>query len=139
MKKCFRRMSVVLACALACLAVYGKAVRAADDAVITADKTLVAAFEKGDKAALNKYLDPDFSWIDTDGVMTSGADALALGMKPKLGEGNDVQVREFKIGDSIIWLHLNSGPLYVGRGVGEALLRVEAAAHHGNHEARPRR
>jgi hypothetical protein len=37
---------------------------AADDAVVTADKAVVAALAKGDKAAAEKWLDPDFSWID---------------------------------------------------------------------------
>ena len=28
-----------------------------------------AAYEKGDTAAVNKWLDAEFTWIDTDGVM----------------------------------------------------------------------
>ena len=89
--------------------------RPADDAGDHRRQSADRRFRKKRQAAIHKYLDPDFSWIDTDGVMTSGEDALALGMKPKLDEGNDVQLREFKIGDSIVWLHLNSGNIYVGR------------------------
>jgi hypothetical protein len=37
-----------------------------EDAVVQADHAVVTAFEKGDKAALAKLLDADFSWIDTD-------------------------------------------------------------------------
>ena len=40
---------------------------AADDAVVTADKAVAAALAKGDKVAANKWLDPDFSWIDCRG------------------------------------------------------------------------
>ena len=139
MKHRFRISGAILVCALLWSSSHAVPARAADDAVITADKALVTAFEKGDNSALKKYLDPDFSWIDTDGVMTSGSDALALGMKPKLGEGNDVQVREFKIGDNIIWLHLNSGNIYVGRvwvkrASGWKLLHTTEIMKHGRDE-----
>jgi hypothetical protein len=41
----------------------------AADEVAAVDKALVAALDKDDKAAINKYLDNDFTWID-HGVMT---------------------------------------------------------------------
>ena len=40
-----------------------------DDAALKADRALAAAYEKGDKATVNKLLDADFTWIDTDGIM----------------------------------------------------------------------
>ncbi len=55
---------------------------AADDAVVTADKAVVAALAKGDKAAANKWLDPDFSWIDSEGIMWAKEDAFRGGLKP---------------------------------------------------------
>src|SRR5438477_6076597 len=70
----------------------GSKTRAADDPVATVDKALMTAFEKGDKAAFDKYLDPDFTWIDHDGVMVFRSGALALGMKPLVGEGKDVEI-----------------------------------------------
>jgi fermentation-respiration switch protein FrsA (DUF1100 family) len=55
---------------------------AADDAVIQADHALVQALEKGDKAAANNLLDPDFSWIDSEGAMWVKEDAFQAGLKP---------------------------------------------------------
>ncbi len=54
---------------------------AADDAVITADKAVVAALAKGDKVAANKWLDPDFSWIDSEGIMWAKDDAFRARLK----------------------------------------------------------
>ena len=89
--------------------------RAADDPVSTADKALVAAFEKGDKAALNKYLDADFTWIDHDGVMVFRTDALALGMKPLVGEGEGVDIVKHPYGDQVVWLQAHSGKNFASR------------------------
>ena len=36
----------------------------------------MAALAKGDKAAANKWLDPDFSWIDSEGIMWAKEDAF---------------------------------------------------------------
>ena len=42
---------------------------AEDDAVIAADKVVVAALAKADKVSADKWLDPDFTWIDSEGIM----------------------------------------------------------------------
>ena len=55
---------------------------------------MVAAVDQGDKAAINKYLDNDFTWIDRDGVMVFRPDALALSMKPLVGHGERVEIVE---------------------------------------------
>lgn len=93
----------------------GTEARAADDPVGAADKALVAAFEKGDKAALNKYLDSDFTWIDHDGVMVFRADALALGMKPLVGEGEGVEIVKHPYGDQVVWLQAHAGKDFAAR------------------------
>ena len=65
---------------------------AADDAVITADKAADAALAKGDKLAANKWLDPDFSWIDSEGIMWAKPDALRAGLKPLVPAGDDTKI-----------------------------------------------
>src|SRR5678815_5839751 len=54
----------------------------AEDAVVKADRALGMAYAKGDTSAVEKMLDPDFSWIDTDGIMTERTDVLRGGLKP---------------------------------------------------------
>jgi len=102
-------------CAGLAVALIGRPVAAADDAVRTADKALTAAFEKGDKASLNKYLDADFTWIDQDGVMVAREDALALGATPLVGEGDGVEIIERPYGDQVVWLQTRSGKNYAAR------------------------
>jgi hypothetical protein len=102
-------------CAAGLIAFASETAHAADDPVITADKALARAFEKGDKATLNKYLEPDFTWVDPDGVMVTRPDALALGMKPQVDYGEGVQIRENKIGERAVWLQLHAGNKYSGR------------------------
>ena len=53
-----------------------------DPAVTKADREVFAALTKGDKAAANKWLDPDFSWIDAQGIMWAKDDAFRAGLKP---------------------------------------------------------
>ena len=114
-----RRTMSILVVGLLCtgilLSLMTRSMAAADDAVILADKALMKAFDKNDKAMLDKYLDKDFSWVDPDGIMVERDDALALGMKPVVGDGSGVQVRENKIGDQVVWLHVTDGNKYVGR------------------------
>ena len=106
------RASVLMA---SLIALTSSSVPAADDPVLAADKSLMAAFAKGDRATVNKYLDRDFTWVDPDGILVTREDALALEMKPMVGEGKDVQVRENKVGDQVDWLHVNSGDKFDGR------------------------
>ena len=80
----------------------------ASDAVVQADQALVAAFYKGDKATVNKYLDADFSWIDTDGIMWAREDALRAGLKPLVPVASDVKITEHKYG-KVVWIQDNQG------------------------------
>jgi hypothetical protein len=81
---------------------------ATDDVAMQADRALAAAYAKGDTAAVTKYLDADFSWIDTDGIMWERPDVLRAGLKP-LVTGDDIKRIEFKYGDKVVWIQNNVG------------------------------
>jgi hypothetical protein len=93
----------------------GWSATAAGDPVATADKALMMAFEKGDKAALNKYLDADFTWIDREGVMVFRSDALALGMKPLVCQGEGIEIVEHPYGDQMVWLQAHRDKNFAAR------------------------
>src|SRR5690242_3966259 len=78
-------------------------VSAADDEVVTADRAVTIAFQKGDKATINKWVDPEFTWIDTDGIMWPLREALETGVKPLVPAGGDVKVLEHKYGN-VVWI-----------------------------------
>jgi hypothetical protein len=88
---------------------------AAEDAVVTADKAVVAAFAKGDKVAANKWLDPDFTWIDSEGIMWAKTDAFRAGLKPLVPVGTDTKIVEHKYGKSVVWIQWNQGNRYSAR------------------------
>jgi hypothetical protein len=89
--------------------------RAAEDAVVTADQAVVAALAKGDKVAANKWLDPDFSWIDSEGIMWAKDDAFRGGVKPLITWAEDVKITEHKYGKSVVWIQWNEGNKYSAR------------------------
>jgi hypothetical protein len=89
-----------------------KRAAAADDAIVQADHAIVAALEKGDKGAANKFLDADFSWIDADGVMWAKDDAFRAGLKPLIPNGDDVKIIEHKYG-KVVWVQESQGKNYV--------------------------
>ena len=100
-----------------------------NDPVVQADQALVAAFYKGDKATVNKYLDADFSWIDTDGIMWAREDALRAGLKPLVPVASDVKITEHKYG-KVVWIQDNQGNkfaahFWVQRPEGWRLLHTE--------------
>ncbi len=84
---------------------------AADDPIISADKAVTSALTKGDKAAAEKYLDADFSWIDTLGVMRFKEDVFRVGVKPAVPVAQDVTYVEHKYGN-VVWLQANQGKRY---------------------------
>jgi hypothetical protein len=108
--KLYMSAALVL-CALSAVLVAAQTKQPAtgDDAIVRADRTLVAAFEKGDKATINKLLDADFSWIDTDGIMWAREDALRAGLKPLVPSSGDVKITEFKYGSKVVWIQNNQG------------------------------
>lgn len=86
-----------------------------EDPVMTADKAVVAALAKGDKTAANKYLDPDFNWIDSEGIMWFKEDAFRAGLKPLITDANDAKVIEHKYGEKVVWIQWNQGNKYSAR------------------------
>jgi len=88
---------------------------AADDAVVTADKAVMAALAKGDKLAANKWLDPDFTWIDSEGIMWVKSDAFRSGLKPLVPAGADTKILEHKYGKNVVWIQWNQGNKYAAR------------------------
>jgi hypothetical protein len=89
---------------------------AGDDEVMKADRAVVAALAKGDKVAANKWLDPDFNWIDSEGIMWMKEDAFRGGVKPLIAApGDDVKVLEHKYGKSVVWIQWNQGNKYSAR------------------------
>ena len=98
---------------IALTATLGFAAGPADDAVAAADKAANAALAKGDKTAANRWLDPDFSWIDSEGIMWAKDDALRAGLKPLVTAlGDDVKLTEHKYGKSVVWIQWNQGNKY---------------------------
>jgi hypothetical protein len=103
---------------IACLGLAGAlnlAAAAADDPIVKADRAVVAALAKGDKAAANKWLDPDFNWIDAQGIMWFKDDAFRAGLKPLVTTGDDIKVIEHKYGTRVVWIQWNQGNKYSAR------------------------
>jgi hypothetical protein len=84
---------------------------APDDEVLRADRALVAALDKGDRAALDKLLDPELMWIDQEGIMFFREDAYRAGLKSLVPNASDVKVTEHKYGN-VIWIQNNQGNKY---------------------------
>src|SRR5437867_187818 len=67
--------------------------------VVRADEAITKALMSGDKAAAERMLDADFSWIDPDGIYyATKGEAFAHGVKPLVGTGADVKVLEHRYG-----------------------------------------
>jgi hypothetical protein len=107
-----KRIAVAVACIAILAALTSKRAAAADDAVVQADHALVQALEKGDKAAAEKLLDADFTWINPDGIMWAKDDAFRAGLKPLVGSGSDVKIIEHKYG-KVVWIQESVGNNYV--------------------------
>ena len=87
----------------------------AEDPIAAADRAVVAALANGDKAAANKWLDPDFNWIDSEGIMWFKEDAFRAGLKPLVTAGDDVKITEHKYGKSVVWIQWSQGNKYSAR------------------------
>ena len=83
----------------------------ADDAVLKADRALVAALDKGDHRALDKLLDPELMWIDKEGIMWFREDAYRAELKSLVPNASDVKVTEHKYG-KVVWIQNNQGNKY---------------------------
>jgi hypothetical protein len=107
---------------------------ASDSSAAEADRALSAAYEKGDTAAVNKWLDAEFTWIDTDGIMTERPDVLRAGLKPLIRNAADVKTLEHPYANGkVVWIQNNRGNKYaahiwVRRPAGWRLLHVNEIA-----------
>src|SRR6202049_2303114 len=97
------------------VALSGAPAAAADDGGMAADKGVNAALAKGDKVAANKWLDADFSWIDSEGIMWAKEDAFRDGLRPLGVAGEDTKIIEHKYGKSVVWIQWNQGNKYSAR------------------------
>jgi hypothetical protein len=111
------RVALVIGIALAGLVATpaSRPAAAADDAVVAADKAVVAALAKGDRVTANKWLDPDFTWIDSEGIMWAKSDAFRAELKPLVPAGADTKILEHKYGKSVVWIQWNQGNKYSAR------------------------
>lgn len=112
-----RWMNRALLVGLVCTGVAGllaakRAAAVAADNPAAADKAVFAALSKGDLAAADKYLDPDFSWIDSEGIMWAKEDAFRAKLKPLIGDSSDTKITEHKYGKSVDWIQWNTGNNY---------------------------
>jgi hypothetical protein len=107
---------------------------AAETSAVQADRALGAAFEKGNSAEVNKLLDAEFTWIDTDGIMWERPDALRAGLKPLVPNAADVKTLEHKYaGGKVVWVQNNQGNkwaahIWVQRPAGWRLLHANEIA-----------
>lgn len=78
--KCFLRRSILSAAIYAFLAagIAGSATMLADDdrAILQADHVFIQAFEKADKTSLDRLLNPEFTWIDSNGKSLTRAQVV---------------------------------------------------------------
>lgn len=58
--------------------------------VIEADRILTQALDTGDRAAAERLLDADFSWIDPEGILYFKDDAFRARLRPLVGTGPGV-------------------------------------------------
>jgi hypothetical protein len=84
----------VLGSTLAFMSLGSVAVAADDQSVLQADHEFVQAAAKGDKAAVGKILDADFTWTDADGKTRTRAEVLDSLPTPALGNETGAQVKQ---------------------------------------------
>ena len=107
---------------------------AAETSAVQADRALSAAFEKGDSAAVNKLLDGEFTWIDTDGIMLERPDVLRAGLKLLIPGDTGVETIEHKYaGGKVVWVQNHQGNkwaahIWVQRPAGWRLLHANEIA-----------
>ena len=70
-----------------------------DTALAQADRAFVQAVAKGDKAALEKLLDAEFTWTDFEGRTLTRAQVLAAPPKPAVANEAAAELKQFIYGD----------------------------------------
>ena len=103
---------------------------------VQADRALSAALEKNNTAEVNKLLDAEFTWIDTDGIMLERPDVLRAGLKLLITNptASDVKTLEHTYaGGKVVWVQNNQGNkwaahIWVQRPAGWRLLHANEIA-----------
>src|ERR1043166_7320504 len=86
---------------------------ASETSAVQADRALSAALEKNNSAEVNKLLDAEFTWIDTDGIMWERPDVLRAGLKPLVPNASDVTTTEHKYANGkVVWIQNSQGNKY---------------------------
>ena len=125
-----RFLAIALVIGTAYVSVARGQTAAAQSDVAKADQALTQALQNGDRAAAEKMLDVDFSWVDPDGVYYATRDeAIRAGVKPLVGTGSDVKVLEHKY-NKVVYVERSqdekkfSGHFWVQRPSGWRLLHI---------------
>jgi hypothetical protein len=82
--------------------------------MLQADRAFVQAVAKGDKPALEKLLDADFTWTDLDGNTRTRAQALQDPPQPAISSEDAAQLKKYMYGE-IGDVQLNLGRAHVLR------------------------
>jgi hypothetical protein len=110
MKRYLTITLVLCAASVGILAAQSSKPAATDDAALKADRALAAAYEKGDKATVQKLLDSDFTWIDTDGIMWERPDVFRANLQPLVPMTSETQITEHQYaGGKVVWIQDNVG------------------------------
>jgi Domain of unknown function (DUF4440) len=109
-------LTPALVAAVACgfmVAALAKSIAASgeDQAVLRADKALVQAIGKADRKTVEELLDPDFTWIDSNGKSQTRAQVLKNFPAPA---NSDVELQERTYGRSAV-VRANRGRVQVMR------------------------
>jgi hypothetical protein len=80
-----------------------------DRTVLPLDASLVAALEKGDTPALDRLMDPEFSWVTAAGVLRARSSILATPQQPVIPAGTAADVTGRSLGSRIVVIQRHSG------------------------------
>jgi hypothetical protein len=70
-----------------------------DQAMLQADRAFVEAVAKADKPALEKLLEADFTWTDSEGKTRTKAQVLRDPPKPAIADEHDAQSKHYAYGE----------------------------------------
>jgi hypothetical protein len=113
MKRYLAVLFILCAVSAGLVLAQNKPVSGKESAALQAERALAAAYAKGDNATVNKLLDSDLSWIDTDGVMMEKPDVLRANLKPLVPVTAETQITEHSYADGkVVWIQDNVGKDY---------------------------
>jgi Domain of unknown function (DUF4440) len=67
--------------------------------MLQADRAFVEAAARSDKSALEKLLDAEFTWVDSEGEMQTRAEVLRDPPKPAIANQSDAQFKQYGYGE----------------------------------------